>query len=172
MPTNIGWCSSQARKKANSLPPPQIVLNGTELKRVHSYKYLGITITSNLSWTQHITERCNKTRLIGLMYRWFHQYSSPATLTKLYCSFIRPHLEYASIVWNPSLKGEVDALENVQKFALRMCTKQWNSSYYYMYLIPIFPWGQMYTSQSMPFIQDNARWNWVCGCTCVSTDIQ
>ena len=33
-------------------------------------------------------------------------------------SFIRPHLDYASIVWNPHLKGEVESLENVQKFAL------------------------------------------------------
>ena len=63
------------------------------------------------------------------MYRQFHQHSSPTTLTKLYCSFIRPHLEYAAIVWNPGLKREVDALENVQKYALRICTKQWDSSY-------------------------------------------
>ena len=33
-------------------------------------------------------------------------------------SFIRPHLDYASIVWNPHLKGEIESLENVQKFAL------------------------------------------------------
>ena len=27
------------------------------------------------------------------------------------------------------LSGEINSLESVQKFALRMCTKQWNSSY-------------------------------------------
>ena len=111
------------RKKSNSLPPPPIMLDGTELKRVHSYKYLGITLTSNMSWSPHITVCCNKTRrLIGLLYRRFHQHSSSSTLIKLYCSFICPHLEYASVVWNPGLKGENDALENVQKFALRVCT--------------------------------------------------
>ena len=89
----------------NSLPPPPII--GTELQRVHSYRYLGVTLTSNLSWTPHITECCNKTRrLIGLLYRRFHQHLSSSTLIKLYCSFIRPHLEYASIVWNPGLKRE------------------------------------------------------------------
>ena len=143
---NAGKCRMMliTRKRANSLPPPQIVLDGIELKRVHSYKYLGITITSNLSWTQHIIDCCNKTRrLIGLMYRQFHQYSSPATLTKLYCSFICPHLEYASIVWNPGLKGEVNALENVQKFALRMCTKQWSSSY-----------DELLSSTNLPSLKD------------------
>ena len=118
------------RKKAKSLPFPPILLDGAELQRVHSYRYLGVTLTSNLSWSPHISNCCNKTRrLIGLLYRRFHLHSSSSTLIKLYCSFIRPHLEYASIVWNPGLKGEIDALESVQKFALRMCTRQWDLSY-------------------------------------------
>ena len=120
------------RKKSNSLPSPQIVLDGTELKRVHSYKYLGITLTSNMSWSPHITDLCNKTRrLISLLYRRFHQHSSSSSLIKLYCSFIHPHLEYTSVVWNPAwpIKGETDALKNVQEFALRVCTNLWDSSY-------------------------------------------
>ena len=32
------------KKKANSLQPPQLTLNGAALNRVYSYKYLGITI--------------------------------------------------------------------------------------------------------------------------------
>ena len=143
---NASKCKTMfiSRKKTNSLPPPEILLDGTELKRVQSYKYLGITITSNLSWIPHITNCCNKTRrLIGLMYRRFYQHSNPTTLTKLYCSFIRPHLEYASIVWNPGLKGEVDALEKVQKFALRMCTKQWSSNY-----------DELFTSTNLPSLEE------------------
>ena len=33
-------------------------------------------------------------------------------------NFIRPHLDYTSIAWNPHLKGEIESLENVQKVAL------------------------------------------------------
>ena len=96
------------KKKANSLQPPQRTLNGTALNRVYSYKYLGIAITSNLSWSLHISNCCNKTRrLIGLLYRCFYQHASSSALLKLYCSFIRPHLEYA---WNPGLKGDIDQL--------------------------------------------------------------
>ena len=47
----------------------------------------------------------------------------------MYISLVRPHLEYASQVWNTYKTGEINSLEGVQKFALRMCTKQWNSSY-------------------------------------------
>ena len=44
-------------------------------------------------------------------------------------SFIRPHLEYSSGVWSPHLKGEVEAIEKVQKYALKVCMKSWDASY-------------------------------------------
>ena len=61
---NASKCKTMfiSRNKTNSLPLPEILLDGTELKRVQSYEYLGITITSNLSWNPHITNCCNKTR--------------------------------------------------------------------------------------------------------------
>ena len=34
----------------------------------------------------------------------------PVDLHRLYESFIRPHLDYVSIVWNPHLKGEIESL--------------------------------------------------------------
>ena len=119
-----------SRKRSNMSTPPQVILNGIILDRVQSYRYLGITLTTNLSWSSHISACCNKTRkLIGLLYRRFYQHTSSPTLLRLYCCFIRPHLEYASAVWNPNLKGEIDQLERVQKFALRVCLKSWDTDY-------------------------------------------
>ena len=37
--------------------------------------------------------------------------------------------EYASQVWDPHLQKDIDQLECVQKFALRMCAKQWDLGY-------------------------------------------
>ena len=51
------------------------------------------------------------------------------TLLKLYLSYVRPHLEYLPHVWNPSFKGDIDIIESVQKYALRVCTKSWELSY-------------------------------------------
>ena len=70
----------------------------------------------------------SKTRkLIGLLYRWFYKYSSCNKLLILYVSFIRPHLKYAGAAWNPFLNKDV--IEDVQKFAVKVCLKSWNSTY-------------------------------------------
>ena len=50
-------------------------------------------------------------------------------LRQLYVCNIRPHLEYTCQVWDPCLKRDIDMLESVEKFALRVCSKQWNASY-------------------------------------------
>lgn len=64
-----------------------------------------------------------------ILYRWFYHHSDPHTLLKLYLTIIRPHLEYASPAWDPFHKTEIDAIENVQKFALKVCLKSWDSGY-------------------------------------------
>ena len=131
-----------SKKLSRSLPPPALLLkfNGSLLQQVLSYKYLGITITSDLPWHPHITTICNKTRkLIGLLYRRFSRNASPSTLLKLYTTFVRPHVEYASIVWNPHFKNEDDALGKVQRFALRVCLRQWNLSHEELLLMSRLP---------------------------------
>ena len=44
-------------------------------------------------------------------------------------TLIRPNLEYASIVWDPYLVRDRKVLEDVQKFACRVCTKDWHTDY-------------------------------------------
>ena len=56
-------------------------------------------------------------------------YAEGDTLKQLYLSIIRPHLEYACPVWDPHTMKDKTLLENVQKFAFRMATKQWDSGY-------------------------------------------
>ena len=47
----------------------------------------------------------------------------------MYLALVRPHTEYASQVWDPHPQKDIDQLECVQKFALRMCAKQWDLGY-------------------------------------------
>ena len=75
-----------------------------------------------------LTEVPKTKKLLGLLYRQFYKNCDSTTLLSLYVCLIRPHLEYASQVWNPHLLKDINKIENVQKFALCLCTKQWSQA--------------------------------------------
>ena len=49
---------------------------------------------------------------------------------------VRPHLEYASPVWNPSTCKQVKLIEDVEKFAMRVVTRRWDTGYQELVNIP------------------------------------
>ena len=119
------------RKRNSKLLPPCITVEGTPLAIVSSVKHLGLQINSDLSWSPHVAKLCVKARkLVGLLYRRFGKLADTATLLQLYKSFIRPNLEYCSeycsVVWDPYHVGDIELLEKVQRFALRVCLKNWS----------------------------------------------
>ena len=119
-----------SRKRHPVQAPSYLSLNGSTLEIVDSVKYLGITISSDLSWTKHINIISSKARkLVGLLFRQFYRCADADIIRKLYIAIVRPHLEYASQVWDPHLLKDQQTLENIQKFACRVCLKQWDLSY-------------------------------------------
>jgi len=118
-----------SRKKYPS-HPPTLVIGSSTLERVYSYKYLGLRLTSTLCWSDHINDIFIKAKkLIGMLYRRFYKNMDLQSLFQLYLTLVRPHTEYASQVWYPYLQRDIQQLERVQKFALRMCSKQWDLGY-------------------------------------------
>ena len=113
---------------------PLLNVNNLPLELVTSYKYLGVILTCNLSWSQHIQAICSKARkVIGFIYRTFYNHCPFQTLVKLYVSFVLPHLTYCSSVWDPSPHSINSLLlEKVQMFALKVCSKKWSASYTFL----------------------------------------
>ena len=80
---------------------------------VESYKYLGLLLSSNMSWSAHIESVCRKARqILGLLYRRFYSSADSDAIKQLYLSLVRPHLEYACQVWDPHLLRDKSKLEN------------------------------------------------------------
>ena len=52
---------------------------------------------------------------------------------------MHPHLEYAAPVWDPHKLKDVKSLEDTQKFALRMCLKEWSCDYQEVLELSSFP---------------------------------
>ena len=109
--------------------PVRLMLGGTEMEKVDCFKYLGLLLSSHLSFSKHIESICSKSRkIIGLLYRRFNRANSD-TLLQLYLAMVRPHLEYASPVWNPSTRKQVNMIEDVEKFAMKVVTRRWTAGY-------------------------------------------
>lgn len=122
-----------SRRRSPTSPVTPLAIDDHPLEHVSNYKYLGVHLSSDLSWSTHIQSITAKARkVLGLLYRKFYNFSPPDVLVHLYLSLVRPLLEYAAVVWSPHLKKNILELENVQKFGLRMATKLWQYPYEYV----------------------------------------
>ena len=100
----------------------EIRFSDTHISSVSNHKHLGLTFSSNAKWSDHIDNIC-KSALGKLNFlKKFKYILTRSTLNRIYCSFIRPVLEYGCEVWDGCLKGDVEKLENVQLNAARIVT--------------------------------------------------
>ena len=119
-----------SRLKSRAVLSQTMLLYGEPMERVTNYRYLGVILTEDLSWSLHVDRiSCKTRRLVGMLYRRFYRWATPRALTRLYLCLIRPHLEYAVPVWNPYLIKDIQKLESIQRFALKVCLKSWDGSY-------------------------------------------
>ena len=97
---------------------------GQPLKDVNNFKDLGVTITKDLSWSNHISITVNKAnKVLGFVKRSVGT-ANVNVFSMFYKSLVRPILEYAAPVWCPYLVKDIHALENVQRRAYRLVLNQ------------------------------------------------
>ena len=96
------------------------------LQSVPCAKYLGVTIRSDLQWSEHvniIAARANSTLLF------IHRnlkYCPQSTRETVYCSLVRSTLECCSGTWDPHLQKDITKLEKVNRRAVRVVfNKSW-----------------------------------------------
>jgi hypothetical protein len=113
----------------SNINPFNYYLNDVSLKRVSSVKDLGVWIDPLLTFDEHINKVCNAARQrSALIFKTF-QSRNPILLFRAFNTFVRPSLEYASVIWNPCKCSSVDKIEAVQ----RNFTKKLTGLYYLSY---------------------------------------
>ena len=84
-------------------PCPPIHLDGVPLEQVHHFKYLGVWISDDLTWSKHVSVSCKVHRYI---FKTFSPHCSPLAIITLYKVQILPILDYGHIVWDPQFKKD------------------------------------------------------------------
>ena len=96
------------------------------LEITKSSKYLGVTITDNLSWSEHTELTAAKAnRTLGFLRRNLYDCSTRVR-SATYTTMVRPIIEYAAAAWDPHLRKDVQAIEAVQRRAARFACNNYS----------------------------------------------
>ena len=113
----------------------RLVMYETVLKIVETHKHLGIVLASNNKWSSHIDTIIQSAAKQASFLRKLKYRFSNNTLNRVYCTYTRPLLGYASEVWNGCNQIDARKLEQVLLNAARIVTglpifSSLNSLYY------------------------------------------
>ena len=123
-----GKCTTLPVTRSATPKNTEYQLHGHTLATVNSAKYLGVTLTRDLSWDTHINNICQKAnKTLGFLRRNLKISSSKIKETA-YKTFVRPILEYACTVWDPSGQNNINRLEAVQRRAARFVVNRYHNT--------------------------------------------
>jgi hypothetical protein len=89
----------------------------THIENVENEKDLGVIFDKKLSFNEHIASKVKRAnQALGIIKRTF-TYMDKDIILPLYKTYIRPHLEYASVIWSPTYQKDIIAIEQVQRRA-------------------------------------------------------
>jgi hypothetical protein len=115
---NAGKCYTMRFSISRNLLDFTYNLGTNNLKCVDQFVDLGIRVTSDLTWSEHINEIRGKAfRNLGYVKRTLGRNVSLEAKKLLYISLVRSVISYGTQVWNPYLRRDRMKLESIQRHA-------------------------------------------------------
>ena len=110
------------------------MLCGATVDRVTTFKLLGIRVSSDLKWADHVDAIVSNAASSASRIHFLKQLKWASVpirdLLHFYTAVVRPVLEYACLAWHSGLTvGQYNAIENIQKHAIRMIYFDTESDY-------------------------------------------
>ena len=120
-------------------------LKGVTLGQVTNSPYLGVSISENLEWGDHISKIASKANsTLGFLRR--NLKGCPSKLKEIaYFSMVRSLLEYSCPVWDPYRQGDIDKLNKIQRAAARFVTNNYQRKSSVTALIQDLGWTDLKT---------------------------
>lgn len=116
---NASKCSVITFSRSRNLQHFIYDVNAENLTRSSQVKDLGIFFDNELNFRYHLNIVIGKAfKQLGFILRHSKDFS-PNIFKLLYCTYVRPHLEYGSIVWSPHYQTHIHLVERVQEKFLK-----------------------------------------------------
>ena len=110
-----------SRKRNRPIHPP-LYMQNVQIEEVECHKHLGVCLSYDCSWHQHISYLKEKAWCRINVMRKLKYKLDRKSLETIYIAFIRPLLEYADVIWDNCTQYEKDDLEKIQIEAARIAT--------------------------------------------------
>jgi hypothetical protein len=108
---------------SNNKEYPYFMKNNNELMKIEKStleKDIGVYISSDLKWAKQVKYAAGKANsMLSLLNNTF-KYKDKVLMKTLYCTYVRPNLEFAIQAWSPFYNKDINELEKVQRRATKM----------------------------------------------------
>ena len=126
MEFNKDKCKILTVTNKKNITKPQYKIDKSKLKNVEQEKYLGVIIDKRLSWLPHAkTISCHASLKQQFLQRNLRTCNRDIKL-RCYKTYVRPIIEYASLVWDTNNKNLIQKVESVQRKAARFILNDYN----------------------------------------------
>ena len=116
---NVDKCHVVRFGVSKKRPIWQYKLGDEKIPSSEKEKDLGVVINYKCNHEDHINEIARKMYNLLANMKVAFTYVDANMVKKIITTFIRPTLEYASVVWNPHLQKDITKLERIQRAATR-----------------------------------------------------
>ncbi|KAJ3662573.1 hypothetical protein Zmor_006915 [Zophobas morio] len=113
MPLNLQKCFVLRLGKNN--PNIAYTLNNYVLESVQQINDLGVILDKKLSFSEHTVHIVKKANVRSYLLQKTFTNPDEVLLKTLFVSYIRPIVEYASVIWSPALVKDKQLIEKVQR---------------------------------------------------------
>lgn len=119
MKFNPSKCAIMRIARSNTPLTRIYSMTGIPISQVEEAKYLGLTLSDDLSWSTHVQNTyCRANRTLGFLRRNLRRCPEQLKETA-YFALVRSVMEYSCTIWDPYLKGDIEQLDKVQRRAAR-----------------------------------------------------
>ena len=98
-----------------------VKVGGTTLQVVPSYKYLGFTLDSTLSFNCHVKTVSSLVAYKANLLAKIRKFLTVPVAMKIYKSMILPYFDYGDVVYNQAGQEGLDKLQRLQNRCLKIC---------------------------------------------------
>ena len=100
-----------------------IVMGNVNLRRVNTFKYLGVMLDENVTWSNQVEHLSTKLSRSAGIFSKLRYYLDNKTLVQMYHALFNSHLQYGILCWGSSSATNLHQLQVLQNRAIRNMMK-------------------------------------------------